>query len=552
MSLVRDTISNFIGGISQQPDKIMYPNQSKALTNYLLSISDGLKKRPPTEHVAKLMDILPLHPYTHTIIKENEKYKVYLTGETIRVFDFEGNEKQVYYGNVYEVEKDNITGYTSTRGLKDEYCEVGTKIYSDYHLTTELEDYDPTDFIYTWNPISEVKQQLINYITSSEPLRELDASTIGDYTFILNKTKVVKFSEDVSENPYPASALIFVRQGDFLTDYAIKVNGEQKAYYATTEDIKTTKTNGIASELKSKLAASLGSGWTLTLQNSCILLKKNDGSDFTILATDSNADYNLYAFYKEANSLQLLPTVAPNGFILKIVGEEIAVEDDYYVKFETTDGSDFGSGTWVETCAPNIPYKLDATTMPHGLIREADGTFTFKTLDWTPRGAGDENNAPSPSFINNTIQEVFTHKGRLGFLSVDKSCYSDTQDIFSFFKKTTQTELDTDPIDVTSNSKMVDLKHALAFNEALLLFSPTSEFTLKSGDIFSNSTVAIDLTMNYQCSSLCKPVNAGNTAFFLYENGDYSKMMEVYVTSTYILDAREVTEQVPRFLPKNI
>ena len=29
MSLVRDTVANFIGGVSQQPDKLMYPNQSK-------------------------------------------------------------------------------------------------------------------------------------------------------------------------------------------------------------------------------------------------------------------------------------------------------------------------------------------------------------------------------------------------------------------------------------------------------------------------------------------------------------------------------------------
>ena len=53
--LTRDTISNFIGGVSQQPDKLMYPNQSKELINYFPSPSTGLKDRPPTEHIAKLM-----------------------------------------------------------------------------------------------------------------------------------------------------------------------------------------------------------------------------------------------------------------------------------------------------------------------------------------------------------------------------------------------------------------------------------------------------------------------------------------------------------------
>ncbi len=493
MSLVNDTISNFVGGVSQQPDKIMYPNQAKSLENYLLSISDGLQKRPPAELVKKLMNPLTIHPKTHTIIKENETYTVLFTGSGIKVFDFDGNEKEV-----------NI--------------ETGS----------------------------------LPYITSLDPLKELDASTIGDYTFVVNKTKVVKLSTDLSPNTHSNTALIFVRQGDYTTDYKITINGEVKATYTTTDRPESTKTNEIATQLRNQLRDNLGDGWVTSIKNSCISVKKSNNTAFTILATDSNADYNLYAFYKEANSLQTLPVVAPNGFILKIVGEQVAVEDDYYVKFETTDGSSFGSGTWVECSAPNIKYKLDASTMPHGLVRNANGTFTFKQLDWTPRGAGDEKSAPSPSFIGNTIQEVFTHKGRLAFISADKSSYSDTQDIFSFFKKTTQTELDTDPIDVTSNSKMVDLKHSLAFNEELLLFSPTTEFTLRGGDIFSNGTVAIDLAMNYQCSSNCKPVNAGNTAFFLFENGEYSKMMEVYVTSTYNLDAREVTEQCPSYLPKNI
>ncbi len=394
---------------------------------------------------------------------------------------------------------------------------------------------------------------IINYITTSNPLEELDASTIGDYTFIVNKTKTVSLDSETSENLFPSAALIFVRQGDYTTDYKITINGNIVADYTTTADVTTTKTNKIAEELYNDLTTNLDTDvWNIRRLGSVLCVEKIDGSSFTIQSEDSNADYNLFAYYKESNSLQTLPLVAPNGFILKIIGEQVATEDDYYVKFKTTDNSDFGSGTWIECAAPDIPYKFDASTMPHGIVRNADGTFTFKQLEWTPRGAGDEDTAPNPSFIGNTIQEVFTHKGRLAFIAADKSCYSDTQDIFSFFKKTTQAELDTDPIDVTSNSKMVDLKHSLAFNEELLLFSPTTEFTLKGGDIFSNSTVAIDLAMNYQCSSKCKPVNAGSTAFFLFENGEYSKMMEIYITSTYSLDARETTEQAPSYLPKNI
>ena len=70
MSLVRDTVANFIGGVSQQPDKLIYPNQSKSLINYHPDPAMGLKKRPPTEHIAKLCSPLEKHPLCHTIIKE--------------------------------------------------------------------------------------------------------------------------------------------------------------------------------------------------------------------------------------------------------------------------------------------------------------------------------------------------------------------------------------------------------------------------------------------------------------------------------------------------
>ena len=494
MSLVRDTVANFIGGISQQPEKLMYPNQSKKLVNYLLSPSVGLKDRPPTEHIAKLMEASDKHVLSHTIIKENEAYEVLLTGETVKVFDLEGNEKTV-----------------------------------------------------------EFDEGVLDYVGTTQPLQDLIATTIADYTFILNKKVVTKLSDETFTNSFPHSALIFVKQGNYTADYNININGEQKATYTATEEVKSTKSNVICQDLYNDLVNNLGTDdWNITRLGSVICIKNLKGKSFTIQTEDSNANRDLFAFYETADDLSLLPTVAPNGYIIKIIGENINIADDYYVKFETSDGSAFGSGSWQECCSPDIKYQIDATTMPVALIRQADGSFKLQRIEWTARQAGDEESAPTPSFIGNTIQDIFTHKGRLALVSVDKTIFSDTQDIFSYFKKTTLTELDTDPIDVGSNSKMVLLKHALPFNEALLLFSETSEFSLRGGDVFSNNTVACDLTMEYPCSKFCKPINAGATAFFVFENGNYSRVMEVYITSTYAIDARDITEQAPSYLPKNI
>lgn len=276
MTLVRDTVANFIGGVSQQPDKLMYPNQSKKLINYLPMPSIGLKDRPPSEHVARLMNTLNTHPLCHTIIKEDEEYEVIIDGSgSIKVFDLNGNEKTV-----------------------------------------------------------NIASGCANYITTNQPLKDLFAITIADYTFILNKTVVTQLKNDLYPNPYKASALIFVRQGNYTTDHIIKVNGAQVASYISTGDLATTKTNSIASNLENNLRSNLGTtDWKITRSGSVICLQKKKGGNFTIQAEDSNADNDLYAFYKKADAINVLPTVAPNGFILKIVGEDVNKADDYYVQF---------------------------------------------------------------------------------------------------------------------------------------------------------------------------------------------------------------------------
>lgn len=505
MALIKDDISGFIGGVSQQPDKLMFPNQSKSLINMNPDPISGNSKRKPTQHIKRLMNALLIHPQTHTIIKEDERYNVYLTGNNISVFDLDGNEKTVYYGS---------------NGEDDE----------------------------------AIKQELLKYVTTNNPLKDLAMTTIGDYTFILNKTVAAELSDENYPNPYPSSALIFVKQGDYSIDYNVTINDVQVAAKTTSDTSKADlKTNSIAQALYDQMVTELGTTeWKFSKLNSTILIQRLDGKDFKIRTSDSNSDRNLFTFYKETENFTSLPVVAPNGFVIKITGNNGDTSDDYYVQFSTTDGTDFGSGVWKECCSPDVKYHIKPESMPHALVREADGSFTFKRIDWTDRKSGDEDTAKTPSLFGNRVQEVFTHKGRLACLASDRSIYSDTEDIFSFFKRTVLTKLDTDPIDVSSNSKMVLLKHSLPLNNDLLLFSPSAIFTISGGDMFSNSTVTIDLTKEYPCSSLCKPISLGDMGLFVYENGNYSGIYEIYPSSSGSIAVRSITEQIPCYLPQNI
>jgi hypothetical protein len=76
-----------------------------------------------------------------------------------------------------------------------------------------------------------------------------------------------------------------------------------------------------------------------------------------------------------------LPTQFLNNLKIKVGGTESVAEDDYWVVFRTDDNSGAGVGHWDETIAPSTVLGLNEETMPHVIIREANGTFTYRKLD---------------------------------------------------------------------------------------------------------------------------------------------------------------------------
>ena len=54
MALVSRSIPNLVQGVSQQPEVLRLTSQASEQINGYSSVVEGLKKRPPTEYVAKL------------------------------------------------------------------------------------------------------------------------------------------------------------------------------------------------------------------------------------------------------------------------------------------------------------------------------------------------------------------------------------------------------------------------------------------------------------------------------------------------------------------
>jgi hypothetical protein len=237
-----------------------------------------------------------------------------------------------------------------------------------------------------------------------------------------------------------------------------------------------------------------------------------------------------------------------DGALFRIEGQPGSGFDNYYVKYNAA------GDVYVESVMPGVTYKLDPATMPHKLIRNADGTFTFTEITWDNRTVGDDVSNPIPSFIGSTLSDIYFYRNRLGFLSNENLILSRAGSYYNFFSESVTTILDSDPIDASvSNVKVSLLNHAVPFNTSLLLFSDHSQFQLSGVDVLTPKTARLDPVTEFNSSSKSRPVGSGQDAFFVVENENYSSVREYFIDKFSVSnDAADITSHVPNYLPKNI
>ena len=70
-------------------------------------------------------------------------------------------------------------------------------------------------------------------------------------------------------------------------------------------------------------------------------------------------------------------TPPPEGAIYRVQGDETGGFMSYYVVRR--------GGVWEECVKPGLVNAIDPKTMPHALVRDADGSFVFAPFSWAPR-----------------------------------------------------------------------------------------------------------------------------------------------------------------------
>lgn len=548
MPLIQQTIKNLIAGISQQPPKLRHAEQLEEQINGFSTEAGGLQKRPPTQHIRRLT-ALPLKTKVHLINRdENERYIVAFTGDSLKIFDINGNERTVKLENNAEA-----------------------------------------------------------YITSSEPNKQLKAITVADHTFIVNTTKVVEMNnnEKSSNDWKEQGSLIVVRQGQYGRKYTINIQ-DQSYTYETPDGGVASHSKMIATDyIANQLFERLSGNFKRTFES----LTDEEMKQYGITKTEKgywggkdqdqwrvNTTYNykgkayskqdmfapdgvqglvvikgsnwiqligklkdltvsdgfngeaLKLFIDTTPRFEILPSTAPEGFTVLVKGEKES-DDDYYVKYDSKEH------IWKECAKPNITIKYDFTTMPYILRREADGTFTCTTADWNERKTGDEDSNPTPSFVGNKINDIFFFRNRLGIIAGEAVNLSRTSDFFNFWVDSATSIVDTDPIDLqVSHNRVSTLYNAVPFNQDLYLFSDQTQFILRAEGVLSPKTAVIDQVTEFDADTWIKPIGVGRNLYFTAHKTDFTTVQEYFAVadSTTQKNATDVTGHVPNFLKNSI
>ena len=502
MPLVSTAIPNLINGVSQQPAALRLASQAESVVNCMSSPVEGLKKRPPMNHVARLFtgSAGNTRPFIHVVDRDGTtRYLVIITDGDLKVFDLDGTAKTITFPD----------GKT--------YLDVAN---------------------------------------SADPSEQFRVASVSDYTFITNREKTVAMDSATSP-AWGTKSMVFIKAANYDTTYRVTLGGTQKSYTTPAAGSGTPDTITIASQLASALNTI--SGYTVTASDYIIRITKDDGGTYTLTSSDTKTGLDTIVVKDTIDSLDNLPVLAEHGFIVKVQGTVATQLDDYYVKFEASAGSGFGAGIWRETVAPGITYKFDAATMPHTLVRNANGTFTFKKFDWSGRVSGDAATATEPSFVGSTIQNLNLFRNRMVFLADESVILSAANSYDRFWPETVQTVVDSDPIDLSTGGTEINfLVSSVSFANTLLLFSRHGQFRLDSGvNAFASltpKTANVTAMTSFDMTAQVDPVAVGRNIYFPIPKGDFTGLREFFLpdASGSVPLSEEVTASIPRFIPKNL
>lgn len=497
--MATQAVANLIQGVSQQAAQQRRDTQCEAQFDCFNSVSEGAGARPPAELIKAWAGRTLTGAFFSEWLRDDENY---LFG--------------VYNGAVFAINLDSGVDATIP----------GTH-NADGYLTL---------------PSGDI------------PADTFRVQVVEDTAFLTSRRIAPAMASTKSAVSDP-QALVFVRSGAYDNDFTVTLSGPAaatKTVHTSATVLAQASTGYIAEELRTALHGT--NGYSCERSGSTLRIWRADKADFNIETSDDNGDTFMYAFKDKATSYTKLPARAFAGFKLKVAGESRTVADDFYVEYMGQPST----GYWQEIVKPDTKTTLDKTKMPHVLKLTALDTFTYGSVDWSTRIAGDEVTAKEPSFVGKMLRDVFHHENRLALLYNGGVVWSKTRFPFTWFPDTAQVVLDTAPVDAKLVPPRVsrgtsDMDFAVQIDEALFLWSARTQFRITSGqDNFKQDTVAANPGTSYEYAKACDPLALGQFLYFATDVGLYATVRSVQFQSGKPNGDIDVTAHVGHYLASGV
>lgn len=585
MPLLSSPVPSLLNGVSQQAPALRLPSELEAQVNAYASPVVGLGKRPPSKHVKRLGTGDFSSAFWHQINRSTtERYQVAITDGDLFVYDkltgaaktvaFPDGKEYLFSSNpkgdfkaltvadyTFIVNKQTevaMSGEVSPSNLGKALVSVKQGQY-DTTYTIKIDGVVATSFVSDASDPDEIQtdfiaQSLIDNLSdnTSTVVTTANFARTGSYSHF-ELYQAGAFTSYV----WHSGDTINITGGTGVAPGVYEILGKtSNDYLHLAADISSPSADLNNNDITSS-AVSFTDQYTFTRSGSSIYIEKIDGTAIDIEVQDSYGNNAIKLATDVVQRFSDLPVVAPAGFTTKVVGDTAQEEDDFYVVFTPLHTSQtFANGNWVETIGPGVETTLDLTTMPHVLIHNADDTFTFQEAAWEGREVGDADSSPNPSFVGETIQDIFFFRNRLGVLSRENVITTVASSFFKFFRESVLTILDSDPIDQASTQTQVALlKHALPFNEELLLFSDSAQLVMTATGLLTPTTATINQATDYQADLVAAPVGAGDNIYFAFNRGDFSGVHEYFIqgdTQASSKKADDVTAHVSKYISGTI
>ena len=514
MTAISQRIPNFIGGVSQQADEKMLLGQVKDALNCYPDVTLGMIKRPGGKFLGRLASITAN------------------TANTASWFSMFRDNQEKYIATVSSAGV--IRVWNLLTGL------AGTITY----------------------PAGK-QASIESYLTATD-YRSIKTLTINDFTYIVNSEKTVTAKAAPSYN-FKRQATIVISGVEHGTLYSVSINGTTYNYTSPSAGGGNLRIGDITAGIS---AAITGSFVTKTIIDNTIYLTFSTNTNVSGYAGVTGKD--LRVFQDSVDTFARLPEQAKHNQVVKI-NNTSATQDDFYLKFVADDGTS-GKGYWEETIAPDVSTGVNEATMPIALIRTSVSPLTFRAtfldgsetinslpLLWEPRLVGDEESNSHPTFVNNTIQDIFLYNNRLGFLTEDNVSMSQAGDYYNFYHKSATVVSVSDPIDLSCASiKPAIVRSVVPVTQGLLLFSDTQQFLMEAENgAWTPANVTISTIANYECDQYIKPVDLGSTILYVSRNQSWSRAFEIFVrgqreTPTVTETTKVVSEWVPQSITEAV